>query len=147
VYCVWQVVKTPKIIFKNPVYTCFCHVHTHVLKFFTFLIDKYFGINIPSSGEYLSRFLRQKSLIKNGEMWWWWWTPCAVDLCGYYHWHYVRLSIQRCNLLPDISKLLARTIFEYLDPVDPMFLFLFIILCVHLCLFLLFQTFVVVDFF
>jgi len=32
--------------------------------FFTFLISKYFGINIASSGEYLSRFLKQTSLIK-----------------------------------------------------------------------------------
>ena len=46
------------------VYTYFCHVHIHVLKFFTFVIAKYFGINIPSSGEYQSRFLKQTRLIK-----------------------------------------------------------------------------------
>jgi len=51
-----------------------------------------------------------------------------------------------CNLLPDIFTLSASTMYEYLNPVDPMFLFLFIILYGHLCLFLLFQTFVVVDF-
>jgi len=36
--------------------------------------------------------------------------------------------------------------YEYLNPVDPMFLFLFIILCGHICLFLLFETFVFVYF-